>query len=172
MWSRSFPGLRRAEWCAIIVAVASMACSHGGAGVAATCAATRGETLEFRWPLEGQLTSTFGKRGFRRHTGVDISAPRGTPVRAARSGQVKYVGRMSGFGRVVVLQHALGVETLYAHNQRNLVRQGQHVARGEAIAKVGTSGNATGPHVHFEVRVGGRSTNPLGCLPPRRSYRS
>ena len=119
-----------------------------------------------RWPVEGAITSRFGKREGKPHDGIDIGAPRGTPVKAAATGQVLFSDRHRGYGNVVILRHAGGLITVYAHHDINLVRKGQKVAQGQAIAKVGTSGRTTGPHLHFEVRRGTRPTNPLHFLPP------
>ncbi|GAA6762282.1 M23 family metallopeptidase [Thermus hydrothermalis] len=122
-----------------------------------------------RWPLSGfRITTYFGQRGaFQRyHTGIDLAAPYGTPIVAAKSGQVEVAGWSSvGYGFHVVLDHGGGVETLYAHMSRIAVRPGQWVEAGEVIGYVGSTGWSTGPHLHFEVRVGGVARNPLSYLP-------
>lgn len=124
---------------------------------------------EMRWPLSGfRITTYFGQRGaFQRyHTGIDLAAPYGTPVVAAKSGQVEVAGWSAyGYGLHVVLDHGGGVETLYAHMSRIAVRAGEWVEAGEVIGYVGSSGWSTGPHLHFEVRVGGVVRNPLAYLP-------
>jgi murein DD-endopeptidase MepM/ murein hydrolase activator NlpD len=106
------------------------------------------------WPVRsGVLTSRFGRRWSNFHEGIDLSARDGTPVLAAHDGQVVYSGaKLRGYGNLVVLKGE-GLLTIYAHNQRNLVRIGMHVRRGEQIAQVGHSGHATGSHLHFETRI-------------------
>ena len=124
----------------------------------------------FRWPVVGRINSPFGwrrhpitrKRSF--HTGVDIKARTGTIIRAAQGGRVAYSGWMGGYGRVVVVNHGNGYSTLYAHCSRLLVRKGTKVSSGQAIAKVGSSGRTTGPHLHFEVRKNNKPINPLKVL--------
>lgn len=118
----------------------------------------------FLWPVHGRISSRFGPRGRGFHYGVDIIAPAGTVVRAADDGVVSYSGWMSGYGRVVILTHASGLQTVYAHNAVNLVREGQRVRKGDPIARVGSTGNATCPHLHFEVRRNGRPVDPLEFL--------
>jgi len=122
-----------------------------------------------RWPLSGfRITTYFGQRGvFQRfHTGIDLAAPHGTPIVAARSGQVRVAGWSSvGYGFHVVLDHGGGLETLYAHMSRIAVRPGQWVEGGQVIGYVGSTGWSTGPHLHFEVRVNGVARNPLAYLP-------
>jgi len=113
---------------------------------------TNGELL---WPLtEGRIVSSFGPRSGTFHDGIDIAATEGTPVYAAHSGSVVYAGnRLSGYGNLVILRHSSGLTTVYAHNDRLLVSTGDKVRRGENIAEVGSTGHATGPHLHFEVRT-------------------
>lgn len=122
-----------------------------------------------RWPLSGfRITTYFGQRGvFQRfHTGIDLAAPHGTPIVAARSGQVRVAGWSSvGYGFHVVLDHGGGLETLYAHMSRIAVRPGEWVEGGQVIGYVGSTGWSTGPHLHFEVRVNGVARNPLAYLP-------
>nr|WP_114313395.1 M23 family metallopeptidase [Thermus caldifontis] len=122
-----------------------------------------------RWPLSGfRITAYFGQRGaFQRyHTGIDLAAPYGTPIVAAKAGQVEVAGWSSmGYGFHVVLDHGAGVETLYAHMSRIAVRPGQWVEAGQVIGYVGSTGWSTGPHLHFEVRVNGVARNPLAYLP-------
>ncbi len=122
-----------------------------------------------RWPLSGfRITTYFGQRGAyqRYHTGIDLAAPYGTPIVAAKAGQVEVAGWSSfGYGFHVVLDHGGGVETLYAHMSRIAVRAGAWVEAGEVIGYVGSTGWSTGPHLHFEVRVGGVPRNPLAYLP-------
>jgi murein DD-endopeptidase MepM/ murein hydrolase activator NlpD len=124
--------------------------------------------LAFAWPVHGTLTSGFGPRGFWHwHTGVDIKAERGTPIRAAAPGTVVFSGRESSYGEVVKIAHADGFSTLYAHNRRNFVKVGDRVTAGTVIAAVGRTGDATGYHVHFEIRRRGLPQNPLALLERR-----
>ncbi len=122
---------------------------------------------QFAWPVwSGTVTSGFGIRHGAMHDGIDIAAPAGTPVHAAGSGVVIYVGRLHGYGNTVIIRHADNYVTVYAHDEANLVREGQHVARGQEIAEIGTSGRTTGPNLHFEVRYNNLAYNPLSYLPP------
>lgn len=123
----------------------------------------------YRWPMTSfTITTYFGRRGvFQRfHTGIDLAAPVGTPIYAARAGQVGVAGwSRFGYGLHVVLDHGGGQETLYGHMSRIVVRPGQWVERGQVIGYVGSTGWSTGPHLHFEVRVGGVPRNPMAFLP-------
>lgn len=120
----------------------------------------------FSWPLSGRLTSRFGPRNGSFHDGIDIAAPVGTPVRAAASGRVIFSDALRGYGNVVIVKHANGFTTVYAHHRRNLVKDGQIVKRGEIIGEVGETGRVTGPSLHFEVRSGKNARNPLHYLTP------
>jgi lipoprotein NlpD len=125
------------------------------------------EGIEFAWPLSGKLTSGYGHRGRRRHDGIDLSAPRGRPVRAAAEGRVIYSGSgLSDYGNTVIVKHLGRYSTVYAHNRRNLVRRGDFVEKGQVVAEVGSTGNAKGPHLHFEVRLDDRPLDPMRYLPP------
>ncbi|WP_242396332.1 peptidoglycan DD-metalloendopeptidase family protein, partial [Anaeromyxobacter oryzisoli] len=117
------------------------------------------------WPLRGVLYGRFGVRAGQRHDGIDIAAPEGTEVDAAADGTVIYAGAQAGYGDIVILRHDDGLLTLYAHASAVLVREGDHVRRGEPVARVGQTGRTTGPHLHFEVREGSRPRNPLLFLP-------
>lgn len=118
-------------------------------------------------PIQGRLTSGFGwrrnpfGRGTEMHEGVDIAAPTGTPIRATGGGVVTFSGWSGAYGNKVIINHGMGIQTWYAHNSVNLVEVGQRVARGETIARVGSTGRSTGPHVHYEVRVNGSPVNPV-----------
>jgi len=122
----------------------------------------------FIWPVRGRITSPYGVRvlyGRKEfHAGIDIGGPTGTNIVAAESGRVSYTGYMRGFGNVIVLSHDGGYSTVYGHNSVNLVKKGQYVKRGSVIGKVGRTGNATGPHLHFEIRLSGKPVNPLPYL--------
>jgi len=124
--------------------------------------AARGEPLA--WPASGVLISGFGERERDHHEGIDLACPEGTPVRAADDGVVLFSGEQKGYGNLVLLAHDRDLVTVYAHNARNLVSAGDKVSRGEEIARVGRTGKATGPHLHFEVRIGTRPRDPLGFL--------
>lgn len=122
-------------------------------------------------PSGYDISSNYGPRkhpvtgnpnGF--HTGTDFAAPYGATTMAANSGTVVYSGWMSGYGQTIVIDHGGGVQTLYAHSSSLLVSNGQKVQRGQAIAKVGSTGMSTGPHLHFEVRINGRHTNPMNYI--------
>lgn len=119
------------------------------------------------WPAQGQLSSGYGWRWGKMHKGIDIAAPIGTPVVAAASGVVTY-SRWNewGFGNLVEITHPDGSTTLYAHNDRLMVREGQQVRQGQLIAQVGSTGNSTGPHLHFEIHPSGKApVDPLAYLP-------
>ena len=130
-----------------------------------TPATDRPEQQGLRWPVQGKITSRFGPRGlFHLHRGVDIKAPKGTPVQAAAAGTVAFSGRQSSYGRVIKIDHANGLRTVYAHNSSNFVRAGQHVKAGTVIGAVGQTGHATTNHLHFEVRRHGVARDPLPLL--------
>lgn len=118
----------------------------------------------FDWPVRGRISSNYGMRWDRMHHGMDIAVNTGTPVRAAASGRVTFSGMNGGYGYLVTIDHGDGVETRYAHNSRLLVRVGEYVDRGQVIAHSGNTGNSTGPHVHFEIRLRGQSLDPRNYL--------
>ena len=120
--------------------------------------------IRLGWPLRGAIVSPFGPRGRGFHEGVDLSAAEGAPVAAALGGRVIFAGRNDGFGRLVTLAHHRGVITMYAHLSRIDVRVGERVQAGAPIGRVGHTGHATGPHLHFEVRVRGAAVDPLPAL--------
>lgn len=117
------------------------------------------------WPVDGEVTSTFGPRDGRMHRGVDIAAPTGTPIRSAQDGTVTLAGWKGGYGQTLEIDHGDGQVTRLAHQSELLVTEGEHVRRGERIGRVGTSGSSTGPHLHFEIIVEGRVHDPLIVLP-------
>ena len=121
---------------------------------------------KFIWPVPSskKVSSHFGVRRGRHHDGIDIPAVTGTSIIASANGTVVASGKMSGYGRVVVVKHAGGYHTVYAHNSKNYVRNGQKVSQGEVIAKVGNSGRSTGPHLHFEIRRKNKVRNPAYYL--------
>jgi murein DD-endopeptidase MepM/ murein hydrolase activator NlpD len=124
------------------------------------------------WPLisGGVVTSTFGMRrhpitGRRSmHKGIDIAGKHGADIVAMADGLVIFSGRKSGYGKIVEIRHPNGLETRYAHNSANLVSEGDLVTRGQVIAKLGSTGRSTGPHVHFEVRRNGEAVDPMRYL--------
>ncbi len=124
---------------------------------------------KFIWPTKGTISSRFGGRtlygSYNYHSGLDIAAPYGTAVWAADGGTVSFAGWRSSYGNLVIITHDNGMQTYYAHNSSISVSAGQKVYRGQQIAKVGSTGNSTGNHLHFEVRIGGNAVNPLGYLP-------
>lgn len=122
---------------------------------------------QFAWPVDGKVHSLFGIRGGRRHDGLDIGGKMGDPVRAAAAGEVAFVGRLSGYGNIIILRHPDHYYTAYAHNSKFQVAKGERVRQGAVIAKVGATGRASGPHLHFEVRYGQQARNPLFFLAPR-----
>ena len=115
----------------------------------------------FIWPVNGPVVSGFGMRWGRMHEGIDIAAALGTPIHAAASGTVIHAGWLGGFGNLVVVDHGDGLATAYAHASAILVAVGQQVSQGDTLSLVGSTGNSTGPHLHFEVRVNGSAVDPL-----------
>ena len=122
-------------------------------------------TGSFRWPTSGRISSYFGGIGSTNHKGIDIAVPRGTPIYAADGGTVTYSGWMSGYGYLVQIDHGNGYVTRYGHNSSLTVSVGQHVYKGQQVARAGSTGNSTGNHCHFEVRYNGVAKNPLNYLP-------
>lgn len=116
--------------------------------------------IAFINPTSGVITSRFGIRTRNYHTGLDIGAPKGTPIKAAASGTVTFSGYSGGYGNKVVISHGNGIETVYAHCSKLLTSAGANVKQGDVIANVGTTGTSTGNHLHFEVRVNGVAQNP------------
>jgi murein DD-endopeptidase MepM/ murein hydrolase activator NlpD len=115
----------------------------------------------FIWPCDGPVVSGFGMRWGRMHEGIDIGCAYGTPNHAAAAGTVIYAGWLGGYGNLVVVDHGNGLSTAYAHASSIVVGVGQTVAQGETVSLVGSTGNSSGPHLHFEVRVNGVAVDPL-----------
>lgn len=144
----------------------AMAATSNGRSVARALPETRQNLgSRFSWPVEGEVSSEFGPRNGRFHEGIDIAAPHGTPVLAAADGQVIFSGALRGYGKVVIVRHAGGYHTLYAHNAVNHAKAGQVVRRGARLARVGQSGRVTGASLHFEVRKNNLARNPRRYLP-------
>ncbi len=117
--------------------------------------------IDFITPTTGTITSRFGVRSRDNHKGIDIGAPKGTPIKAAASGTVVHSGNKNdGYGNYIILSHGNGVQTYYAHCSQLLVSKGENVKQGQVIAKVGSTGISTGNHLHFEVRINGVAQNP------------
>ena len=134
----------------------------------AQVSSSRGATLNkliFTWPLIGIITSHYGWRKSGFHHGLDIAGELGQPIKAAASGYVLFAGYKPVYGKMVILKHADGRETVYAHAQDIYVKEDQFVVKGEVLATVGVTGNTTGPHLHFEVREGQNTYDPLKYLP-------
>lgn len=119
----------------------------------------------YAWPLCAPVTSEYGPRWGRMHRGIDQGASTGTPVGASKAGTVIFAGSQGGYGRLVMIDHHDGVVTAYAHLSSFSVSQGASVSQGQTVGAVGTSGNSTGSHLHFETRVNGSAVNPRQYLP-------
>ncbi len=131
----------------------------------------------FQWPLRGRVTSGFGRRRnpfvpwrTSYHNGIDIAAKMGTPFRSTGKGIVIAAGRMGSYGNCILVRHSNGFVSVYAHNMQNRVKKGDIVNRGEMIGRVGRTGSATGPHLHFEMRRGKKPINPLRALAMRELF--
>ncbi len=123
-------------------------------------------TKSFIWPIEGKVISEFGRRGDSMHNAIDIKAEIGTPIKAARDGVVTYSqNTLQGYGNAIIITHEDDFTTLYAHNSLNLVKEKQRVKQGEIIGKVGQTGRATTPHLHFELWKGLIAQDPCSYLP-------
>jgi len=131
---------------------------------AAAQAPSRGFVNLFAWPVFGKISSTFGWRKGSFHHGLDIACPMGTPIRAAQAGRVTFVGSRPVYGKTVIINHGNGIESLYAHAAKTMVKEGQQVKKGQVIALVGVTGRTTGPHLHFQVNQNGKPKNPANYL--------
>jgi len=123
----------------------------------------QGGSSGFIWPVNGELTSTFGPRWGSMHEGIDIAAPGGTPIRAAKAGTIAFASYSGGYGNYTCVEHGGGLATCYAH-QQGFARTSGSVSQGTVIGYVGTTGHSTGNHLHFEVRINGSAVDPLGYL--------
>lgn len=118
--------------------------------------------LDFIWPVEGKISDVFDEYENKRHQGIDISSPIGTPIKASNAGRVIYSNNtIKGYGNLIILRHSEELVTVYAHNQVNLVEEGTWVEKGQIIGKVGHTGRASGPHLHFEIRENNKAVDPL-----------
>jgi len=128
------------------------------------------ETFPTLWPADGSISSPFGYRSDpiysseRKHEGIDIAAPYGADIRASATGKVIFSGTNGNYGKCIIINHNNGITTLYGHASSLLVKEGQTVKKGDVIAKVGSTGKSTGPHLHFEVRINGTPDDPLKYL--------
>ena len=158
---------RQAARAAAAAAAAAAAQSSGGQVASDNWVQGTGQ---LGWPVSGEITSPYGYRVHPiwgttiYHSGIDIGVDEGTPVHAADGGVVVWSGWMGGYGYAVVIDHGNGLSTLYGHNSELAVDEGQSVAKGQVISYAGSTGNSTGPHVHFEVRVNGDPVDPMGYL--------
>jgi murein DD-endopeptidase MepM/ murein hydrolase activator NlpD len=126
------------------------------------------ETISIIWPVNGTVTSEFGIRDGIPHDGIDIAAPEGTQVKAVYDGKVIYSGdELKGYGNLIIIKHEGDYATVYAHNRINYVKAGDKVKKGQVIAEVGKTGNATFPHLHFEIRWKAKPINPRLLLPEK-----
>jgi murein DD-endopeptidase MepM/ murein hydrolase activator NlpD len=157
----------------LLLAVAPSACASGASPPPATTPAAARQLADhlsgFVWPLPleatRELTSQYGLRGRRHHDGVDLRSRHGDAIFAAREGVVRFSGSRRGYGLTVILDHGGGVTTLYAHASQLHVQTGEWVESGQVVAAVGATGNATGPHLHFEVAWVGVPIDPVLLLP-------
>ena len=118
--------------------------------------------LNFLWPIEGKISDAFDDSENKRHQGIDIPSPLGTPIKASSSGTVIYSSNgIKGYGNLIILRHSEEFVTVYAHNHVNLVGEGDRVEGGQIIGKVGQTGRATGPHLHFEIRKNNKAVDPI-----------
>jgi murein DD-endopeptidase MepM/ murein hydrolase activator NlpD len=118
--------------------------------------------FDFIWPVEGKIGDVFEGSENKRHQGIDIRSPLGTPIKASSAGVVIYSGNtIKGYGNLIILRHSEELVTVYAHNQVNLVEEATWVEKGHVIGRVGQTGNATGPHVHFEIRRNNKAVDPM-----------
>ncbi len=129
-------------------------------------AVSRGTTVSWRWPASGEISSDYGWREYKEyHHGIDIAIPSGTDIKAARAGKVVKAGWIGVYGLALLVDHGNGIQTLYGHNQKLLVKAGERVDMGETIAISGNTGRTTGPHLHFEIRLNGKTVDPNQYLP-------
>jgi len=146
----------------LLFALLLSSCAHSPRG---------GDARPGGWPLDTEKMKVgrgFGRDNGRMHNGIDLLAPKGTPVRATADGRCILAGEQSGHGKVVIIEHAAGLSTLYSHLSERKVKQGQRVRQGDKIGEVGKTGNATTFHLHYEVRRDGKPIDPRPYLPGKR----
>ena len=158
---------RVAAEAAAVAAAAAEAAKVQAEQEAAAAAAAAAAAPKYARPGLGRLTSSFGNRWGRLHAGIDLAAGTGSPIRAAAAGTVVSARNEGGYGKAVRIEHSDGTETLYAHMSAFTVSAGEKVGPGEQVGREGNTGNSTGPHLHFEVRVGGSQVNPAKWLSAR-----
>jgi len=153
-----------AQQAAIRRRLARAASASAGAGAPGTAGPIRRGSGQLIWPANGPVSSPFGPRWGRLHAGIDIPLAVGTPLRAADGGRVAIAGFVGGYGNYTCIQHTASLSTCYGHQSSLAVAVGQSVRQGQVIGASGNTGNSTGPHLHFEVRVGGNPVDPMGYL--------
>lgn len=159
-----------AEYSAVQAQIEAQIAASVSRGNPAPTAASGNGNGRFIWPVNGSVTSGFGPRthpisgGTRTHAGLDIAASSGTPIKAADDGTIVMAGSNGGYGLFTLIDHGNGLATAYAHQSSIGVRVGQRVSRGEVIGNVGSTGQSTGPHLHWEVRVNGNPVDPRGWV--------
>ena len=126
---------------------------------------SRGSVTSWSWPMIGELSQAYGAHNGDFHHGLDIATSSGKLIRAARAGKVIKTDWYGVYGLTVMIDHGNGVQTLYAHSSKILVKDGDYVTAGEGICLSGSTGNSTGPHLHFEIRLNGRTVDPQSYLP-------
>jgi len=121
--------------------------------------------MDFIWPVKGEISDAYEEAENKRHQGIDISSPFGTPIRASNTGKVIYSNNtIKGYGNLIIIRHSEEFVTVYAHNDTNLVEEGTWVEKGQIVGKVGQTGRASGPHLHFEIRRKNKAVDPLVFL--------
>jgi methyl-accepting chemotaxis protein len=156
--------------CASEVAQVQTASTEELAGIIGSIARTTSETVATGENVDRSLErhksiiAEIEQLSIRLHEGIDVAASSGDDIRASASGKVTFAGVYNGYGRTVIIDHGNGISTLYGHSSKLLVKEGQTVSKGELIAKVGSSGRSTGPHLHFEIRINGEPVDPLNYL--------
>ena len=162
----------------LLLAVVLAGCSHRNyptttsTSTSTPTPATSADSQSWYFPLPGaKVISPYGPRSGRQHTGADLKTKNKDKIYAAFDGEVVFSGKYHGYGNLIRIKHANGLETYYAHNSKNMVKVGQHVKAGQVIALVGQTGRATTPHLHFETRVDGKPRNPANYFDLNKGIR-